>query len=126
MGVVDLNGDNQVLIAVTQLQTQVGIMSEQLKEISKIGQSVVEVVESNKVAHNRIDDLKSDFEKSLAAEKKAREEAVAAEVKARQDAIAAEAEDRKEIAEGLKWVWRALGTGGITLIVGILLFYTTN
>jgi hypothetical protein len=59
----------QILMAVTELQANMKNMSDQLKEISKIGHAVIETTQSVKSAHMRIDDLKTEFSQKLQNQK---------------------------------------------------------
>lgn len=105
----------QILIAVTDLQANMRNMSDQLKELGKIGQTVVEVGQSTKSAHNRIDDIKKDYEDKLKEQKKDYEEK-----------IADQKENLKELKGHITWLWRAVGGGTISLIFGLILFFATR
>lgn len=81
----------QILMAITELKANVSNMSEQIKELSKIGTTVIETSESVKVAHNRINDLKTDLQKEIANEVKLRE----------------------KLDGHITWLWRAFAVGAI-------------
>jgi hypothetical protein len=66
---VAMEESKQILMAVTKLQAEMTNMSDQLKEISKIGHAVIETTESVKSAHMRINDLKLEFEQKLQHQK---------------------------------------------------------
>lgn len=141
---MDEGNSNQILIAVTQLQTQMGTVSEQLKEISKIGQTVVEVVESSKQAHRRLDDIKAevdkdlekqrkDFEKELAAQKEDYCAKIAAETKAREEDVKNldksvekdldnQKEAFKEFYSDIKFLKRSVYGGFISVTGGLVIW----
>lgn len=103
----------QILMAITELQANVRHLSEQMKEIGKIGQNVVEATQSVKSAHNRIDDMKEDFEGKLKAQKEDYEERLRNQKGDADEKISDERKAREKLEGHITWLWRALGTGFI-------------
>jgi anti-sigma regulatory factor (Ser/Thr protein kinase) len=97
---LEMEESKQILIAITELQTNVKNMADKINEITSISNIVVQTEQSVKNAHNRIEDQKKDFDEKLKDQKKDYEEKIAAECKAR------------EKMEGhITWLWRAFGAG---------------
>lgn len=105
----------QILVAIAEIQTNMKNMSQKIDEISKISTLVLETDQRAKSAHNRIDDLKTDFLDKLQTQKEDYEEKLS---------------DQKasflELKSNITWLWRTVGGGAITLIFGVLLFYLTK
>jgi chromosome segregation ATPase len=105
----------QILIAIAEIKTNMTNMSAQIDKISKISDLVLETDQRAKSAHNRIDDLKAEYERKLKDQKEDYEEKI---------------RDQKESLTELKghitWLWRAFGSGLITFVFGIILFFVTK
>lgn len=105
----------QILIAITELQTNMRNMSAQIDKISKISDLVLETDQRAKSAHNRIDELKADYEKKLREQKEDYEE----KIRDQKDSLT-------ELKGHITWLWRSIGGGAITLIFGVILFFITR
>lgn len=100
----------QILIAITELQTNMRNMSAKIDEISKISNTVLETDQRAKSAHNRIDDLKTDILDKLQTQKQDYE------------AKFAEQEKRAEKAEAnVVFLKRAFIGSTITFVFGVAL-----
>lgn len=95
----------QILIAVTELKTNVNHLATGVEEIKKMSTIILETDQRAKSAHNRIDDLKNDLEKKLVDQKAAILEKVEDNHK-----------DFVDLKGDIKWIWRAIGGGAITLV----------
>jgi uncharacterized protein (DUF3084 family) len=115
MEVEKLEESKQILIAVTELQANMRNMSAKIEEISKISTLILETDQRAKSAHNRIDDLKTEFADKLQAQKQDYEEKIAVQEKS-----------LDKLESNITWLWRSVGGGGITLIFGLILFYLTR
>lgn len=105
----------QILVAITALQENVKNMNAKIDEISKISTMVMETDQRAKSAHNRIDDLKSEFAEKLQEQKKDYEEK-----------IQVQKENFIELKSNITWLWRSVGGGFITLVFGVILFFITG
>ena len=99
----------QILIAITELQTNVKNMSEKINEITSISNLVVQTEQSAKSAHIRIDDLKKDNDEKLKDQKRDYEEKITAECKS-----------REKLEGHITWLWRTIGAGLIAFAFWIL------
>ncbi|AKU43362.1 hypothetical protein CPT_Silence25 [Bacillus phage Silence] len=61
---MQMEESKQILIAITELQANVKNISNEVKEISKMTSTVIQLEQSTKSAHNRLDDIKKDAEKT--------------------------------------------------------------
>lgn len=101
----------QILIAVTELKSNMNHLQSGVEEIKKMSTLILETDQRAKSAHSRLDDIKLDFDKKLVEQKAALGEK-----------IADNHEDFKELKGHITWLWRALGTGVVS--VGIYLVTT--
>jgi ElaB/YqjD/DUF883 family membrane-anchored ribosome-binding protein len=105
----------QILIAITDLQANMRNLVNEMDKLSKISTLALETDQRAKSAHNRIDDLKSEFADKLQTQKEDYEKQIA------------DLEKRQDKTEGHQtWLWRTIGAGAITLIFGIILFFLTE
>lgn len=138
----------QILMAVTKLQAEMSNMSEQLKEISKIGHAVIETTQSVKSAHMRIDDLKTEFAQKIQSQKedyeqkisdlkndvetktKEQKEHIETKTKTQKEDFEVKLKDQKEdhldLKASITWLWRTVVTGGITAAFGVAVFFITR
>ncbi|WP_416730317.1 hypothetical protein [Fictibacillus sp. JL2B1089] len=100
MEAATMEESKQILIAITELQTNVKNMNTKMDEISKISTLALQTEQSAKSAHNRIEDLKNDTAKALTELKKDYDDKIAAECKA-----------REKMDGHITWLWRAIGAG---------------
>lgn len=91
----------QLLIMVTELQANMKNLTLKVEEINQNSRLVQQTNESVKSAHNRIDDLKNDFAEKLADEKR----------------------EREKLEGHINWLWRTVGTGLISFLFGVLLYF---
>jgi len=105
----------QILVAITALQENVKNMNAKIDEISKISTLVLETDQRAKSAHNRIDDLKKDYEEKLRSQKEDYEEK-----------LRDQKENFTELKGHITWLWRTVGAGAVSFIFGIILFFITK
>jgi hypothetical protein len=99
----------QILVAVTELQTNMNNLIKNMEEIKGIATLAVQTEQAAKSAHNRIDDLKDDIAKDFKSQKEDFEKQLSAETKSR------------EKMEGhITWLWRTIGAGCIAFAFWLL------
>lgn len=99
----------QILIAITELQTNMKTVIKGIESVNQISHLVMQIEQSSKSSHNRIDDLKKDTADKLAEQKKELEEKIQAECKA-----------REKIEGNITWLWRTFGAGLIAFVFWLL------
>lgn len=123
---MQMEESKQILVAITELQTNMRTVITQINEIGKISTLALQTEQSTKSAHNRIDDLKGDFEKKLTEQNTDFEKKLAAQKTAFDKDIADECKAREKIEDNLKWIWRAYIGGTFTLVFGIVLYWVNT
>ena len=102
----------QILIAITELQTNVKNMNTKIDEITNLSKLALQTEQSTKSAHNRIDEIKTDFEKKLREQKEDYDEK-----------LDQQKESFKELKGHITWLWRSLISGFISFIFLVVLFF---
>lgn len=102
----------QILVALSRLEENVKNMNSKIDGFSKVSELALQTDQSVKSAHNRIDDLKTDFAEKLQDTKRDYEEK-----------LADQKTNFNELKGNITWLWRAFGTGLISFVFGIVLFF---
>jgi hypothetical protein len=105
----------QILVAITELQTNMRNVLAKIDEIGKVSNLIMETDQRAKSAHNRISDLKQEFTEKLQTQKEDYEE----KIRDQKDSFG-------ELKGHITWLWRSVAGGLITLIFGIVLFFVTK
>lgn len=101
----------QILMALTELKTNVGHLTTGMDDLKKMNTMVIDTDQRARSAHNRLDDLKKDFEKKLEDQEKS----------FNKDLGNVE-DDFKELKGHITWLWRTIGAGAI----GLMFWFITN
>lgn len=102
----------QILIALSRLEENFKNMNTKIDGLNRVSELALQTDQSVKSAHNRIDDLKKDFEEKLKAQKEDYEEKI-------RDLKISHQETKGHIT----WLWRTVGASTLTFIFAVILFF---
>ena len=105
----------QILTALARLEENVKNMNSKIDGFSKISELALQTEQSTKSAHNRIDDMKTDIAEKIAEVKKDYEEK-----------ISVQKENFTKLENHITWLWRAVSTGLISFVFGVILYFSTK
>ena len=111
----DQNETQKILISLGRLEENFKHMSNKIDEFSKVSEIVVQNDQRVKSAHNRIDDMKLDFNEKLIEFRKDYEEK-----------IHYQKEKHDRLDANITWLWRAVGGGLISFAFAVLLYFINN
>lgn len=110
-----MDESKQILTALARLEENVKNLNSKIDGFSKVSELALQTEQSAKSAHNRIDDIKSDFGEKIMDIKKDYEEKIASENKA------------IEKMEGhITWLWRTVVTGILSLVFSLISYFLTR
>lgn len=112
MEAVQVDESKQILVSLSRLEENVKNMNTKIDSLNRVSELALQTDQSVKSAHNRIDDLKKDFEDKLKAMKEDYEEK-----------IKVLKEDQQETKGHITWLWRAVGTAALGFIFSVILFF---
>lgn len=102
----------QILVALGRLEENFKNMNAKIDEMSKVSSIVTQTEQSAKSAHNRIDDIKKDFNEKVAEVKKDYEEKIAFQ------------KERHDKLDGhITWLWRTVGASLIGFVFSVILYF---
>lgn len=110
-----MDESKQILTALARLEENVKNLNSKIDGFSKVSELALQTEQSAKSAHNRIDDIKSDFGEKLTEIKKDYEEKISAENKA-----------REKLEGHITWLWRTVTAGIISLAFGLVSYFLTR
>lgn len=110
-----MDESKQILTALARLEENVKNMNAKIDGFSKVSELALQTEQSAKSAHNRIDDLKADYEIKLKDQKEDYEEK-----------IRDQKDDLQELKSNITWLWRTVTGGILSLVFGLILYFLTK
>ncbi|CAM3668724.1 hypothetical protein MEZE111188_01855 [Mesobacillus zeae] len=110
-----MDESKQILTALARLEENVKNMNSKMDGFTKVSELALQIEQSTKSAHNRLDDLKSDFAEKMVECKKDYEEK-----------ISIQKEGITKLEGHITWLWRAVGTAAIGFIFSLVMYFITK
>jgi chromosome segregation ATPase len=111
----------QLLMTTSRMEENMKNMSEQIKEVSKLTQLALQTDTSVKSAHNRINDLKTEFTEKLNTVKTDSEKELNQAKGEYEYKLNIQDRQFRELKSNITWLWRTVGAGAITTIFGVII-----